>query len=76
MNKKKAQEALIIAKKLAKTAKSATDFHNAFFGVGGKFGEIFPERAEREAFLQTPQYREIFQMRAALAKSESEQVTS
>ena len=68
MNKKKVQEALNIAKELAKTAKSATDFHNAFFGVGGKFSELFPERTEREAFLKTPQYREIFQIRAALAK--------
>ncbi|MCI0640499.1 MAG: hypothetical protein L0Y72_29655 [Gemmataceae bacterium] len=49
---------------MAKSAKSATDFHNAFFGVGGKFGELFPERAEREAFLKTRQYREIFQIRA------------
>ena len=70
MNKKKAQEALKIAKELAKMAKSSTDFHNAFFGVGGKFGELFPERAEREAFLKTPQYREISQMRAALANSQ------
>lgn len=70
MNQQKAQEALQIAKELARTAKSSTDFHNAFFGVGGKFGELFPERAEREVFLKTPQYREIFQMRAALGKSE------
>jgi hypothetical protein len=70
VNEKKAQEALKIAKELAKTARSSTDFHNAFFGVGGKFGELFPERADREAFLKTPQYREIFQMRAALAKSD------
>jgi hypothetical protein len=69
MNKKKAQEAVKIAKQLAQTAKSSTDFHNAFFGIGGKFGELFPERADREAFLKTPQYREIFEMRAALMKS-------
>lgn len=69
MNKKTAQEALKIAKELAKTAKSATDFHNAFFGIGGRFVELFPERADREAFLKTPEYLEIFQMRTALAKS-------
>jgi hypothetical protein len=68
MNKRKAEEALKVAKELAKTAKSATDFHNAFFGIGGKFGQVFPDRAEREAFLKTPQYREIFQMRAALER--------
>ena len=69
MTKKKAQQALIIAKELAKRAKSSVDFHNAFFGVGGKFGELFPTRSERAAFLKTPEYREIFQMRAALASS-------
>jgi hypothetical protein len=68
MNKNKADEALKVAKELAKTAKSATDFHNAFFGIGGKFGELFPDRAGREAFLTTPQYREIFKMRAALER--------
>jgi hypothetical protein len=56
MTKKKAQEAL-------KVAKAAGE-------VGGKFGDLFPERAEREAFLKTPEYEEIFQMRAALAKSD------
>jgi hypothetical protein len=55
MNKKKAQEEVKIAKQLAQTAKSSTDFHNAFFGIAGKFGELFPERADREAFLKTPQ---------------------
>jgi hypothetical protein len=70
MTKKKAQEALEIAKELAKRAKSPTDLHNAFFGVGGKFSELFTQRAEREASLQTPQYREICQLRAALAKSD------
>ena len=66
MRKAKAQKALHIAKELAKTAKSSVDFHNAFFGIGGRFGELFPERAERQAFLKTPEYQEIFQMRAAL----------
>lgn len=70
MKKTKAQEALRIAKDLAKHAKSATDFHNAFFGIGGKFGELFPERADREAFGKTPEYREIFRMRAELRKSQ------
>jgi hypothetical protein len=68
--KSKAQQALTIAKRLAKDAKSSVDFHNAFFGVGGKFGELFPERAEREAFAKTAEYREILQMRADLRKSE------
>jgi len=68
--KKKAQRALLVAKQLAKKAKSSVDFHNAFFGIGGKFGELFPTRAERDAFLKTPEYREIFRMRAELPNSE------
>jgi hypothetical protein len=66
----KNQQALHIAKELAKHAKTSVDFHNAFFGIGGKFGELFPTRAEREAFLKTPEYREIFQMRAELRNSD------
>jgi hypothetical protein len=66
----KAQEALAIARELAKEAESATDFHNAFFGIGGKFGELFPTRAEREAFLRTSEYEEVFRMRAAMRKSD------
>lgn len=66
MNKAKAKEALQIAKDLAKHAKSATDFHNAFFGIGGRFGDLFPERAEREAFGKTPECREIVRLREAL----------
>ena len=68
--KRKAQQALLVAQELVKDAKSAVDFHNAFFGIGGKFGELFPTRAERGAFLKTQEYREIFRMRAELRKSE------
>lgn len=70
MKRTQAQTALAVAKELAKDAKCATDFHNAFFGINGKFGQLFPKRAEREAFLKTPEYEEIFQMRAAMRRSE------
>lgn len=70
MKGKKPQQALTIARELARKAKSSVDFHNAFFGIGGKFGELFPTRAEREAFLKTPEYREIFRIRAELRKSQ------
>jgi hypothetical protein len=70
MTKKKAQHALSIAKELAKKANSSIDFHNAFFGVGGKFGELFPSRSEREAFLKTAEYQEVFQMREDLVELE------
>lgn len=70
MDTNKAQAALHIARELAREAKSATDFHNAFFGVGGRFAELFPTRAEREAFAKTPEYQEIVQLRAALRQGE------
>ena len=70
MEQTKAQEALRIAQELAKQARSATDFHNAFFGVGGKFAELFPTRAEREAFAKIPAYQEILRLRSVLAQSE------
>ncbi len=68
MNNTKAQEALRIAQEVVKQAKSATDFHNAFFGIGGKFGELFPTRAEREDFAKTAEYQEILRIRANLAQ--------
>jgi hypothetical protein len=70
MDKSKAQEALRVAKEIAKDCKSGTDFHNAFFGIYGKFGEMFPTRAEREEFFKTPEYQEIVQMRTELRKNE------
>ena len=70
MDNHKAQEALRIARELAQKAKSATDLHNVFFGIGGKLSELFPTRAEREAFAQTPEYQEIVKLRAALAQPE------
>lgn len=66
MDPVKARAALLVAQELAKQAKSGVDLHNAFFGIGGKFGELFPTRAEREAFLKTPEYQEIVRLRAAL----------
>jgi hypothetical protein len=70
MNRTKAQEALFIAQEIAKHAKSAVDLHNAFFGVGGKFAALFPTRDEREAFAETPEYREILRLRALLGQWE------
>lgn len=70
MKKTKAARALQIAKKLARRAKSATDLHNAFFGIGGKFGELFPTRAERESFAQTQEYQEILRIRTELREKE------
>jgi hypothetical protein len=70
MELSKAQESLRVAKEIAKDCKSATDFHNAFFGIYGRFGEMFPTRAEREAFAQTPEYHEIVRIRVELRQQE------
>jgi hypothetical protein len=70
MNASKAQQALQIARDLAKHAKSSVDLHNAFFGIGGKFGELFPTLAEREDFAKTPEYQEIRRLRAELQRLE------
>ena len=70
MKRTKTQEAVRIAKELAKEAKSSVDFHNVFFGIGGRFGELFPEQAEREAFAKTPEYRQILELRSELRKAE------
>lgn len=70
MNRTKAQQALEIAQELAKNAKSSVDWHNAFFGIGGKFGELFPTLAEREEFARTPEYQEIRRLRSEMQRRE------
>jgi hypothetical protein len=69
MAKSKAQQALDFVGREAKRAESATDLHNAFFGNGGQFRKLFPTRDQREAFLHTPEYQEIVQIRESLDRS-------
>jgi hypothetical protein len=66
MAKRKAQQAIDFVEKLALDCESATELHNAFFGNGGKFGQLYPTRQEREAFLRTPEYEKIVEIRDAL----------
>ena len=68
MAKSKAQAALEFVREEAKRSPSDTDLHNAFFGNGGKFGQFFPPREDREAFAKTPEYEEIVRIRASLAR--------
>jgi hypothetical protein len=70
MSDAKSKEALRIAEEVAKQSKSATDFHNIYFGIGGKFGKLFPTRPEREAFAKTPEYQAILRIRAGLGQAE------
>jgi hypothetical protein len=69
MPKSKARQALDFVRREAARAESGTDLHNAFFGNGGKFGMLFPTRDEREAFMQTPEYQEIVEIREAFDRS-------
>lgn len=66
MEKSLAQEALEFVKQHAATGACATDVHNAFFGNNGRFIELFPTRAEREAFMETAEYQEICRIRLKL----------
>ena len=65
MAKTKAQQALEFFQKQAADCESERDLHNIFFGIGGKVGQLFPSRAEREAFWQTPEFAEIDRIRDA-----------
>ena len=57
-----AQNALAFARKTAKGSNKWSDFSNALFGIGGKFGELFPTRSDRTQFAKTEEYREIMQI--------------
>ena len=70
MEKTKAQQALEFVKEQAARGLSATDLHIVFFGNGGKFGKLFPERTEREAFFETDEYRQIYEIRQSLCAKE------
>jgi len=54
-----AQRALDFVRKRSATATSWVELHNAFYGIGGKFIELFPSQTERAAFSQTQEFREI-----------------
>jgi hypothetical protein len=66
MARSKAQQALAFVRQQAKVSETSTDLHNAFFGNGGRFGQLFKTRQEREAFLKTPEYKEIARIRESL----------
>lgn len=71
MSTTRAQQALKVFQELAQQADSATDLHNAFFGIGGKLGQMFPTREGREAFAQTPEYAEIVRIKTEMRQQES-----
>jgi hypothetical protein len=66
MAKSKARQALEFVREIAPKCDTATDLHNAFWGIGGKFGQLFATRQQREAFMETPEYAEIARIRDSL----------
>ena len=66
MAKSKAKQALEFVRRIAPQCETATDLHNAFWGIGGKLGELFRTPQERKAFMQTPEYAEIDRIRESL----------
>jgi hypothetical protein len=47
-----------------------TEFSNAVYGIGGPFAQLFPTRAEREAFERTDECRQIEEMMEKLQGGE------
>jgi hypothetical protein len=66
MAKSKAQQALEFYKQAARVCPTPRDLHNVFFGIGGRFGQLFPTREEREAFMRSPEFAEIDRIRDAI----------
>jgi hypothetical protein len=66
MRKSKAQQALEFVRQIAPKCETATDLHNAFWGIGGRLGQLFITREEREAFMRTPEYAQIEKIRESL----------
>lgn len=61
----KAAELLQQAEQLAQTVSSWADLSNALFDpLTGLLARAYPTRSEREAFTQTPEYRQIQQLLA------------
>ncbi len=54
-----AQQLLQIANAAASTAECWEDIHNAVYGVGGPFSQLFATPAERTAFSKTAEYDQI-----------------
>jgi hypothetical protein len=66
MAKSKAQQALAFVREQVRHCESVTDLHNAFFGNGGRCGQLFPTREKRSAFFKSPEYEEIVEIRDAM----------
>jgi len=56
----RARQVLQFAEQRAREATDWVELHNALFGIGGKVTELFTTEAERTAFVQTEEAKQIF----------------
>lgn len=61
-----AKELLEIARNAAKTAKAWPELHNAVYGIGGPYSQLFPTLRARTAFSKTPEHKAIAKLIASL----------
>ncbi len=76
MARSKSQQALEFYRQAARVCPTPRDLHNVFFGIGGKFGQLFPTREEREAFLRSPEFAEIDRIRDAMDPDPKEELVA
>ena len=62
----KAKEALDFVKEKAKTCETWIELHNAVFGIGGKFTELFPTQSERVQFTKTEEFGKLQELIGSL----------
>ncbi len=58
-NSFKEQQLLAFARQLADQGADWIEVHNAIFGIGGKFGQLFTTAPERSRFFKTAENKEI-----------------
>jgi len=55
----RAKQALKAAQKVKESGANWVEAHNALYGIGGTFAQLFPAAADRTAFLKTPEHGEV-----------------
>ncbi len=73
MAKSKAQQALEFYRQAARVCPSPRELHNVFFGIGGKVGQLFPTREQRDVFFRSAEFAEIDRIRDAIDSDSTEE---
>lgn len=60
------KKALEFAEERAKHCENWIELSNAVFGIGGKFGELFPTQSERIQFTKSDEYAKIQELIGSL----------